>query len=173
MEAAQDALRALDRERDEMRERLEVMDGYSRTLEAVERLVTENKELQEQVDELRAEGEILRQELKEKEVRLSELSKVTAGVAKKSSQDDVSKALRIYLNTSKRKTQGKREAAKTVILELVTAAKLELSDDLMEQLEHFDDEQAESRVKMENVTFQGAMYDVSGNDEVRIGGSND
>ena len=32
MDAAQDALRALDREREEMRERLEVMDGYSRTL---------------------------------------------------------------------------------------------------------------------------------------------
>ena len=30
--AISDALRALDREREEMRERLEVMDGYSRTL---------------------------------------------------------------------------------------------------------------------------------------------
>ena len=164
MDAAQDALRALDRERDEMRERLELMDGYTRTLEAVEELMTENEALNEQVEELRAEAEGLRQELKEKEVRLTELSKVTAGVAKKSSQDDVSKALRIYLNTSKRKTQGKREAAKTVILELITAAKLELPDELMEQLEHFDDELSEPKV----VNVAGSYNDIHDNGSVGL-----
>ena len=74
-------------------------------------------------------------------MRLKELGQLSAGVAKKSSADDVSKAIRIYLNTSKRKTQSKREAAKTVLLELITAAKLDMAEDIMEMLSHFDDEE--------------------------------
>ena len=74
-------------------------------------------------------------------MQLKELRQLTAGVAKKSSADDVSKAIRIYLNMSKRKTQSKREVAKSILLELITAAKLELSEDIMESLNHFDDEE--------------------------------
>ena len=53
----------------------------------------------------------------------------------------MAKAMRIYMNMSKRKTQSKREAAKTVLLELITAAKLEMPEDFMETLSHFDDEE--------------------------------
>ena len=70
-------------------------------------------------------------------------------MAKKSSQDDVSKALRIYLNNSKRKTLSKREAAKTVFLELIAAAKLEMPEDTMELLSHFDDETPEPPIVIE------------------------
>ena len=83
----------------------------------------------------------LNQQLQDKDIQLKELGKLSAGVAKKSSADDVSKAIRIYLNMSKRKTQSKREVAKSILLELITAAKLELSEDIMESLNHFDDEE--------------------------------
>ena len=83
----------------------------------------------------------LNQLIQEKDMQLKELRQLTAGVAKKSSADDVSKAIRIYLNMSKRKTQSKREVAKSILLELITAAKLELSEDIMESLNHFDDEE--------------------------------
>jgi hypothetical protein len=83
----------------------------------------------------------LHQQIDDRDRRLKELGQLSAGVAKKSSAGDVEKAMRIYMNMSKRKTQSKREAAKTVLLELITAAKLEMPEDFMETLSHFDDEE--------------------------------
>lgn len=96
------------------------------------------------------------------ETKLNEMSKLSAGVAKKTSQDDLVKALRIYLNISKRKTQGKREAAKTVIMEMLTSAKLELPDDIMEMLDHLDDEQPDPKV----VNVAGNYNDIHDNGTV-------
>ena len=95
-------------------------------------------------------------------MRLSELSKLTAGVAKKSSQDDMIKAMRSYLNTSKRKTQSKREAAKMVFTELFTTAKMELPEDITDLLEHLDDEQSEAKV----VNVAGSYNDIHDNGQV-------
>ena len=81
-------------------------------------------QLNDEINAQQEEIDGLNQQLQDKDTQLKELGKLSAGVAKKSSADDVAKAIRIYLNTSKRKTQSKREAAKTVLLELITAAKL-------------------------------------------------
>ena len=97
-------------------------------------------------------------------MRLSELNKLTAGVAKKSSQNDMIKAMRSYLNTSKRKTLGKREAAKMVFTELFTSAKLDLPEDIMDLLEHLDDEQAEPKV----VNVEGNYNDIHDNGNVGL-----
>ena len=111
--------------------------------------------LEQQLAESRAETEAARSETEalqqqlanerqkrtELEMKLNEMSKLSTGMAKKAAQDDFHKALRIYLNISKRKTIGKREAAKDVIMGLMTSTKLELPDDIMELLEHLDDEQ--------------------------------
>ena len=114
----------------------------------IQQVLDENKLLHNEIERQnsineaqRKEIDELNQQLQDKDTQLKELGKLSAGVAKKSSADDVSKAIRIYLNTSKRKTQSKREAAKTVLLELITAAKLEMSEDIMESLSHFDDEE--------------------------------
>ena len=121
---------------------------YNDLIEQVESRQTEIDELNEQLEQKDTVIANMRQQLLEvkeqrlaSETKLSELSKLTAGVAKKSSQDDMIKAMRSYLNISKRKTLSKREAAKTVLLELITAAKLEMSEDIMEMLSHFDDEE--------------------------------
>ena len=97
-------------------------------------------------------------------MRLSELSKLSAGVAKKSSQDDLFKAMRSYLKTSRRKTLGKREASKMVFTELLTTAKMEMPDDIMELLEHLDDEQADPKV----VNVHGNYNDIHDNDSVDL-----
>lgn len=107
-----------------------------------------------------------KQQRVEMETRMNEMSKLSAGMAKKAAQDDFHKALRIYLNISKRKTIGKREAAKNVITDLMTSAKLELPDDIMELLEHLDDEQSEPKT----VTVNGNYVDVHENKEVRMEG---
>lgn len=162
-EQLRDAERELEREREIIEEKIETLNGYLRVLHSVADLVKENEDLTEQVEMQKTEIDSLKQQLQEKEVRLSELGKLSAGVAKKSSHDDVSKALRIYLNTSKRKTLSKREAAKTVFLELITAAKLELPEDIMELLNHFDDENPEPQIVIEkaaDVIAEGGVKNV-------------
>ena len=121
-------------EAEEVKIRMRVVEATQDLLDEIDRLNSENEAQQKEIDDLN-------QQLLDKDTQLKELGKLSAGVAKKSSADDVSKAIRIYLNTSKRKTQSKREAAKTVLLELITAAKLEMSEDIMESLSHFDDEE--------------------------------
>ena len=121
-------------EAEEVKILMRVVEATQGLLDEIERLKTENQALRQEVDERN-------QQVQDRDRRLKELSQLSAGVAKKSSADDVAKAMRIYMNMSKRKTQSKREAAKTVLLELITAAKLEMPEDFMETLSHFDDEE--------------------------------
>ena len=130
----QDELERKIDEAEELKIQMRVVEATQGLLDEIDRLKEENEAQRDEIDGLN-------QQLQDKDTQLKELGKLSAGVAKKSSADDVSKAIRIYLNTSKRKTQSKREAAKTVLLELITAAKLEMSEDIMEMLSHFDDEE--------------------------------
>ena len=140
-EATREARRQLMREQEELMERAEQLKGFMTTLDSTDEVLQENERLNSENEAQQKEIDDLNQQLLDKDTQLKELGKLSAGVAKKSSADDVAKAIRIYLNTSKRKTQSKREAAKTVLLELITAAKLEMSEDFMESLSHFDDEE--------------------------------
>ena len=79
-------------------------------------------------------------------MKLSELSKLSVGVAKKSSQDEVLKGLRTYINISKRKTLSKRVAVKMMIMELANAIDLSFPEDMVATLEALDDEQSEPKV---------------------------
>ena len=88
---------------------------------------------------------MLRQEVQEKEMKLSELSKLSVGVAKKSSHDEVLKALRTYMNFSKRKTLSKRVAVKMMIMELANAIGLTFPEDMIGTLEALDDEPSEEK----------------------------
>ncbi len=140
-EAALEELRQLKNELEKkeaeveaLKTRIRVMEATQGLFDEIDRLKAEN-EAQQQVIEER------NQQLLDKDTQLKELNKLTAGVAKKSSAEDVAKAIRIYLNTSKRKAQAKREAAKMILLELITTAKLDMPEDFMESLSHFDDEE--------------------------------
>ena len=162
-EQLRDARREVERERELLMEKMEAQENYLNLLETCDEYAKENDALIEENEQLNEEVENLRQQLHEKETRLSELQKLSAGVAKKSSQEVVEKAMRIYLNTSKRKTLSKREAAKTVLLELVTSAKLELPEDVMDQLNHFDDENPEPQIvidKAGDVIADGGVKNV-------------
>lgn len=162
-EQLRDARREVERERELLIEKMEAQENYLNLLETCAEYAKENDALIEENEQLKEEVENLRQQLHAKETRLSELQKLSAGVAKKSSQEVVEKAMRIYLNTSKRKTLSKREAAKTVLLELVTSAKLELPEDLMDQLNHFDDENPEPQIvidKAGDVIADGGVKNV-------------
>ena len=72
--------------------------------------------------------------------------------------------LRSYLKTSKRKTLAKREAAKMVITELFANAKVELPDDIVDMLDHLDDEQIEPKV----VNVAGSYNEIHDNGRVTV-----
>ena len=70
-------------------------------------------------------------------------------MAKKASEDNLLKALRTYVNRSKRKTADKRAFAKSATLEIANANGLDLPEDLKAAIESLDDEQAEPKVAVQ------------------------
>ena len=162
---ADGAQRELEHKLERMREEKEKVDNYLMAIEVARRLTSENEKLVAEIETLRQQLQEEKRLRAQQEVKLTEVSKLSVGMAKKASQDDLSKALRTYLNTSKRKTQSKREAAKTVFMEMLISAKLELPDDIMEQLEHLDDDQEDKPTELHNHFESGSSAQVF-NDKV-------
>ena len=130
------ARECLDREHERLQEQMDRLNAYRKILEKNERLMNE-------VEQQKAEIESLRQQLDDKDMKLNEMNKFSVNMAKKSSQEGIEKAIRIYVNTSRRKTQAKREVARAQLLDLIATAKLDMPEDIMEALNHLDDEQPE------------------------------
>ncbi len=156
------ARRALNREREEMMERVEMMGGVVRALEAADTILAENESLKSEMDELRAQLQTERDLRIKAEMQLGEMSKLSAGVAKKASQEELLKALRVFVNKSKRKKLEKRIAVKEMVLELVIANGLTLPEDLAAAIDSLDDEQPEPRV----VHVTGNYNDIHDNSSV-------
>ena len=161
-EQMRDARRYLDSERERMQEQIETQEFYLKLMEQYESLLEENERLKSELEEQQAENDSLHQQLDDKDIKLNELSKFSVGVAKKASQEVLEKAFRIYINTSKRKTQAKREVARAQLLDFIATAKLEMPEDIMEMLNHLDDEQPETKV----VNVAGNYNDIHDNGTV-------
>ena len=126
-ELARKARRALDEERECLTEMARKVEDYSRLLDATNELATENEDLRDQLQELTT--------------KLNEMSKLVAGVAKKSSEDNVVKFIRVFVNKSKQKTAKKRALIKEMVLEFTYTNGIALPDDLMATIYALDDEQ--------------------------------
>lgn len=163
-EAAREAHRALEKKLEEVMEDCEQLEGFQRTLGAVNELIAENERLRNEVDDLEQQLESERQQRADVEMKLAEMNKLTTGMAKKSSEENVLKALRTYVNRSKRKTADKRAFAKSATLEIANVNGLDLPEDLKAAIESLDDEQTEPKV----VTVQGNYNDVHDNGEVKV-----
>ena len=170
-----DVRRALGSEKERLAERIEQLDGVMKMADMTDELLSQiddpdmTDELLSQIDDLKeenerlnAENERLREDVQEKEMKLSELSKLSAGVAKKSSQDEVLKALRTFVNKSKRKKYEKRVAIKEMVLEMANANSIVFPEDLSATLESLDDEPSESKV----VNVAGNYNDIHDNGSV-------
>ena len=156
------ARRTLDREREKMMERVELLDGLAQAMEAVDEIVAENESMKTEIEGLRSQLQAEKEQRTKAEMQLSEMSKLSAGVAKKASQEEVLKALRVFVNKSKRKKVEKRIAVKEMVLELANANGVLLPEDLSAAIDSLDDEQVEARV----VNVQGNYNDIHDNDSI-------
>lgn len=156
-EMARDARRALSEERERLVERVDNLDGLLRVIEDAQQALTEAARLRE-------DNDALQQRNAELEMKLAEMSKLSAGVAKKASQEEVLKALRTFVNKSKQKRIEKRTAIKEMVLELAMANNLSLPNDLAATLDSLDDEVPQSNV----VNVHGNYNDIHDNRDVKI-----
>lgn len=161
---ARDARRSLEREREELMERAEQLDAHMRMLDELDEMLSVNSRLKEDYEDLQQQLNDEKRQRAELEMKLIEMSKLSAGMAKKASEDNLLKALRTYVNRSKRKTADKRAFAKSATLEIANANGLDLPEDLKAVIESLDDEQTEAKV----VTVQGNYNDVHDNGEVKL-----
>jgi hypothetical protein len=150
-----DARRMLKNDIEQLKEELEQKLNLMRLMELTDELLSK-------IDHLNSELQDERAQRQAAEVKLSELNKLTAGVARKSPQDDILKAMRNYLKISKRKNLAKREAAKMVLTELCTSTQMDFPEDIMESLSHLDDEQTDPKV----VNVAGNYNDIHENNSV-------
>ncbi len=144
-ETMHDVRRALGSEKDRLTERIEQLEGVMKMTDMTDELLAEIDDLNDENERLRTENERLRQEVQEKEMKLSELSKLSVGVAKKASHDELLKALSVFVNKSKRKKYEKRVAIKEMVLELANANSIVFPEDLSATLDSLDDEPSESK----------------------------
>ena len=155
------ARRYLDSERERLQEEIDMQNAFAQLLEHYDEVLAENEQLKSDLEEQQAENDKLQQLLDDKDMKLNELGKFSVNVAKKSSQDGLEKAFLIYINTSKRKTQAKREVARAQLLDFIATAKLEMPEDIMEALNQLDDEVVVEPAPVNNtVTVQAGGINV-------------
>lgn len=162
MDWSDGARRTLDREREKMIERMELIDGLSQAMQAVDEILTENKSLKTELESLRTQLQMEKDLRTKAEIQLGEMSKLSAGMAKKASQDEVLQALRVFVNKSKRKKVEKRIAVKEMVLEMANANGVLLPEDLATAIDSLDDEQLEPKV----VNVAGNYNDIHDNSSV-------
>ena len=131
-------------------------------MESIDEILDENESLKSEVEELRSQLQTEKELRTKAEMQLGEMSKLSAGVAKKASQDEVQKALRVFVNKSKRKKVEKRIAVKEMVLELANANGMALPEDLSMTIDCLDDEQVDARV----VNVAGNYNDIHDNGSV-------
>ena len=140
-ETAREVRRQLEREQEELQQRHEQLKGFMLALESTEEVLQENERLLEEMDVMRSQLQEEKERNTKLEMQLNEMSKMTASVAGKASQEELLKALRVFVNKSKRKKMEKRIAVKEMVLELANANGLVLPPDLAASIDSLDDEQ--------------------------------
>ncbi len=141
MEETSEERQQLEREMQRITEEAERIRRRLQKLDATDDLVLENNRLHEELNEVRSQLQEEKERSTRLEMQLNEMGKMTASVAGKASQDEVLKALRVFVNKSKRKKMEKRIAVKEMVLELANANSLMLPEDLSASIDSLDDEQ--------------------------------
>ena len=164
MDWADGARRELEYELEHLREKGKQIENYRLAIDMARKLAEEKEKQSAEIESLRQQLQEEKRLRAEQEVKLTEVSKLSVGMAKKASEEDIIKVLRTYANRSKRKTQDKRTFAKSAILEIANVNNLILPQDLATTVESLDDEQAEPKV----VNVSGNYNDIHDNGDVKM-----
>lgn len=164
----EDASHEIAREIERLDDRRAQLDGYAKALDSMGALLAMNEQLKMKLEQQKEECDAVRHQLQEEkersqtlEMRLVELSKLSAGVAKKSSQEELLKALRTFVNKSKHKRIEKRAAIKEMVLELVNANGIVLPEDLAASIDALDDDDTKPvNVTGDYVVNKNVKYEV-------------
>ena len=161
---------AVERERDNLKEKGERLMKFKQVLETMdlvfkekERIRIENERLKEKYYMLQDELDVMKMMVRRAEMQMKEMSKLSMSVAGKASQEELLKALQVFVNTSKRKKLEKRIAVKEMVLELANANRLTLPADLAATIDCLDDELPEAKV----VNVAGNYNDIHDNGNVK------
>ena len=163
-EMMHDAQRELEHEQERLSEKMDRVNGFMQTMAAMNEMLVKYGKALDEIEQLQQQLAEEKKQRAEMEMKMNEMSKLSAGVAKKSSEEDLLKALRTYVNRSKRKTIDKRAFAKTATLEIANANGLILPEDLAALIDSLDDEQAEPKV----VNVTGNYNDIHDNGGVNL-----
>ena len=135
-----DASRELDREEERLTEKAEQIKDYRNAIEIAQSLLSENEHLKEEISDLRQQLQEEKEARDNVVMQLNEMNKLSANVVKKSSQDEMLKAVRTFVNKSKQKTSKKRTLIKEMVLEFTFANGIVLPDELAQAVYSLDDE---------------------------------
>lgn len=163
-EASRDAQRALEEERDRCVDRVAELDGYLKVMDMVNDLIAENERLKEDLESMREAYEEEKALRTKAEMELNETKKLAVGVANKTSQEAMQKAISVFVNKSKQKRIEKRIMVKSMVMEMAMANGLNLPDDLAQTIDALDDEKPEPRV----VNVSGNYNDIHDNKAVSV-----
>lgn len=151
-------------EAEELKTQMRIMEATQKLLDEIERLNNDLEDYRSELDGLREQLQDEKDKNQQLEMRLSEMSKLSAGMAKKSSLEELLEALRIFINKSKQKRIEKRTAVKEMVLELANANGIVFPEDLAATLDSLDDEQPDPKV----VNVAGNYNDIHNNDQVNM-----
>ena len=154
--------RELDKEQTELFAKLTELEDEIKLIDNIDAILEDNRKVHAELEDVRQQLEEERRKNTDLEMKMAEMNKLTADVAKKSSEDGLIKALRTYVSNSKRKRPDKRGLAKEAALDMVLANKLTLPEDLASAIESLDDDQSEPKM----VNVQGNYNDIHDNGTV-------
>lgn len=155
---------AIERKHKNLKEEAERISGFKRALDAMDDVFKEKERLRAECDSLIVQLRDERMIRRKMEMQMNEMSKLSMSVAGKASQEELLKALRVFVNTSKRKKIEKRIAVKEMVLELANANMLMFPADLAATIDSLDDELPEPRV----VNVAGNYNDIHDNGNVKL-----
>ena len=163
-EMMRDARRGLEREREELEEKVSEMNNFLKMMDITDEILAERDRWQQEVEALREQLQESNEREAKLEMQLKEMQKLSASVAGKASQDELLKALSTFVKKSKQKRLDKRVAVKEMVLELANANGITFPTDVATLLDALDDERPEPKV----VNVSGNYNDIHDNREIRV-----
>lgn len=163
-EMMRDARRGLEREREELEEKVTDLNNFMKMMDVTDEIMAERDRWQQEAEALREQLQEAGEREARLEMQLKEMQKLSASVAGKASQDELLKALSTFVKKSKQKRLEKRVAVKEMVLELAIANGITFPADVAATLDALDDEQTEPKV----VNVSGNYNDIHDNREIRV-----